>query len=139
MTLQTKQTITHSNHYMKTDGLLSGQRIIELLTTRLKEITDREMQNESRIYLYSTGTYWVAFERSAFLLYKLYPSCGTMLFNMEKSMQHLMMTFVPYSSLPRDKRLAFCKRRDDYMEARAGTFTMKEYGTWYRRQEKKYS
>lgn len=125
---------------MKTEGALSGQRIIELVTTRLKEITDKEMLNETRIHLYSTGTYWVAFERSAFQLQKLYPSCGTMLFNMEKSLQHLLMAFVPHSALSNDKRLTTCRRCKDYMEAHTdGTFTLKEYGMWYRRIERKYS
>lgn len=39
-----------------------------LLETKLSEIMDNEDSNTSTIHLYHTGSYWVAFEKSAYLL-----------------------------------------------------------------------
>ncbi len=39
-----------------------------LLTKDLKNILKKELHNENRINLYGVGEYWVAFEKSAYLL-----------------------------------------------------------------------
>ena len=46
----------------------SGVRLISLLGNHLKEILKRESDNRAFIHLYCTGPYWVAFEKSAYLL-----------------------------------------------------------------------
>lgn len=43
-------------------------RINSLLTTDLEKIVGQEMHNENRVNLYDVGEYWVAFEKSAYLL-----------------------------------------------------------------------
>lgn len=43
-------------------------RINTLLTTDLKKILGLELYNENRVNLYDIGEYWVAFEKSAYLL-----------------------------------------------------------------------
>ncbi len=44
----------------------SGIRLMLLLKGHLREIMDRECANQTSIHLYCTGSYWVAFERSAY-------------------------------------------------------------------------
>jgi hypothetical protein len=39
---------------------------------------DRERANLISIHLYCTGSYWVAFERSAYQLYRAFPDSETM-------------------------------------------------------------
>lgn len=45
---------------------------IELLQSRLPDILSKEANNERYMYLYDAGNYWMAFERSAYMLSKLY-------------------------------------------------------------------
>ena len=54
-------------HYGKKEDR-SGVRLISLLGNHLKEILKREADNRAFIHLYCTGPYWVAFEKSAYLL-----------------------------------------------------------------------
>lgn len=54
-------------HYGKKEDR-SGVRLISLLGNHLKEILKRESDNRAFIHLYCTGPYWVAFEKSAYLL-----------------------------------------------------------------------
>lgn len=49
------------------------ERINTLLETDLKKILRQEMQNEDRIILYDVGEYFVAFEKSAYLLEQWVP------------------------------------------------------------------
>ncbi|MDD2954047.1 MAG: hypothetical protein PHC95_12940 [Parabacteroides sp.] len=51
----------------------SGIRLMQLLKEHLREIMDRERTNLASIHLYSTGSYWVAFERSAYQLRRVFP------------------------------------------------------------------
>ncbi|WP_165154876.1 hypothetical protein [Parabacteroides sp. ZJ-118] len=54
-------------------SLPSGVRLVRLLNERLAEIMDRERANRNAIHLYCTGPYWVAFERSAYQLRRMFP------------------------------------------------------------------
>ena len=45
---------------------------IELFQNRLSDILFKEANNERYMYLYDTGSYWMAFEKSAYMLSKLY-------------------------------------------------------------------
>ena len=56
----------------------SGIRLMNLLRERLTEIMDRERTNQNSIHLYCTGAYWVAFECSAYQLYRAFPDSETM-------------------------------------------------------------
>lgn len=48
-------------------------RLISLLENHLKEILGREADNRACVHLYCTGPYWVAFEKSAYLLRQVSP------------------------------------------------------------------
>ena len=56
----------------------SGLRLMNLLREHLTEIMDRERANQNSIHLYCTGAYWVAFECSAYQLYRAFPDSETM-------------------------------------------------------------
>lgn len=52
---------------------MPGVRLMALLENRLTDILDKERDNRCAVHLYNIGTYWVAFERSAYQLYRLFP------------------------------------------------------------------
>ena len=52
---------------------MPGMRLMALLENHLLDILDKEHDNHTAIHLYSTGTHWVAFERSAYQLLCLSP------------------------------------------------------------------
>ena len=54
-------------------SLPSGIRLVTLLNEHLNEIMGRERVNRTSIHLYCTGSYWVAFERSAYQLRRAFP------------------------------------------------------------------
>ena len=62
----------------KESEIPSGIRLMLLLKERLVEIMDRERVNRNSIHLYCTGPYWVAFECSAYQLYRAFPDSETM-------------------------------------------------------------
>ena len=51
---------------------------MSLLREHLDEIMGRERTNLTSIHLYCTGPYWVAFERSAYQLYRAFPDSEIM-------------------------------------------------------------
>lgn len=51
----------------------SGVRLMTLLHEKGSEILKREADNDHFIHLYCTGPYWVAFEKSAYLLRQIAP------------------------------------------------------------------
>ena len=59
-------------------SLPSGIRLMSLLREHLDEIMGRERTNLTSIHLYCTGPYWVAFERSAYQLYRAFPDSEIM-------------------------------------------------------------
>ena len=59
-------------------SLPSGVRLVALLNEHLGDIMSRERTNTASIHLYCTGPYWVAFECSAYQLYRAFPDSETM-------------------------------------------------------------
>lgn len=51
----------------------SGLQLMELIEHNIQEILGKEESNVSEIRLYKTGSYWVAFEKSAYLLTSVSP------------------------------------------------------------------
>lgn len=51
---------------------------MNLLRERLTEIMDRERTNQNSMHLYCTGSYWVAFERSAYQLHRAFSDSETL-------------------------------------------------------------
>lgn len=63
---------------MKKENVIpSGIRLVMLLNEHLNEIMNREHSNRTSIHLYCTGPYWVAFERSAYQLLRVFPDSET--------------------------------------------------------------
>lgn len=72
----------------------SGIRLQQLIQNHHAEIVESEMNNDRFIHLYAIGTYWVAFERSAFRLNALFRQCETTLFRVPGYPDYVVMASV---------------------------------------------
>ena len=61
----------------RTTSMPSGIRLQQLIQNRYKEILAREKNNDKFIHLYDIDAYWVAFERSAYQLRRVFPDSET--------------------------------------------------------------
>ena len=58
----------------------AGLRLMSFLAAHGREILDREKDNTASVHLYGAGAYWVAFERSACQMCRLFPQSETAVF-----------------------------------------------------------
>ena len=67
-----------------------------LIKDHHKDILDRERNNGNFIHLYNIGTYWVAFERSAFQVDNIFQGCEICLFMIPGYPGYVVMASVPH-------------------------------------------
>ena len=79
-----------------TKALPAGIRLQMLIKDHHKDILEREKNNGKFIHLYNIGTYWVAFERSAFRVDKIFQGCEISLFMVPGYPEYVVMASVPY-------------------------------------------
>lgn len=56
----------------------SGYKLLDLIGREINEILMKESCNDRFMYLYDTGNYWMAFEKSAFKLCTMYANAAVM-------------------------------------------------------------
>ena len=110
----------------------SGIRLMLLLKERLVEIMDRERANRNSIHLYCTGPYWVAFECSAYQLYRAFPDSETMPLRLFAYPFPIVMVSVTDRSL-RSYARKHILRRDgsDYKLLTVPGRPMADYHVWH--------
>lgn len=64
------------------DGGPPWKRLLGLVEERHAEILERERGNGRLAYLYDAGAYWVAFERSAWRLCRLFPQAEVLVLHL---------------------------------------------------------
>ena len=79
-----------------TKALPAGIRLQMLIKDHHKDILDRERNNGNFIHLYNIGTYWVAFERSAFRVDNIFQRCEISLFMVPGYPEYVVMASVPH-------------------------------------------
>ena len=116
----------------ETCGVPSGIRLMNLLRERLTEIMDRERANRNSIHLYCTGAYWVAFECSAYQLYRAFPDSETMPLRLFAYPFPIVMVSVTDRSL-RSYARKHILRRDgsDYKLLTVPGFSLADYREWH--------
>ena len=77
------------------DSVPSGIRLQRLIQNHHAEILNREKDNNKFIYLYNIGTYWVAFEQSAYRLNSIFLQCEISLFMIPDRPDYVVMASVP--------------------------------------------
>lgn len=110
-----------------------------MINTRALDIAKREAANRDRMCLYSTGTYWVAFEHSAYFLSRLFPDLESMMLN-HPSYPFPIIAF----SVPADMFLDYktkheaIRRKEDYIEYKVNSLKLQDYGTWHQQMVEEY-
>jgi len=110
----------------------SGIRLMNLLREHLTEIMDRERANQNSIHLYCTGPYWVAFERSAYQLYRVFPDSETMPMRLYAYPFPIVMVSVTDRSLGAYVRKHILRRDDkDYKQLTVPGLPLSAYREWH--------
>lgn len=111
----------------------SGVRLIALLEKHLKEILSREADNRSLIHLYCTGPYWVAFEKSAYLLHRVSPRAMVTPLSLTTYPFPIVMVSVSDRELRSYTRThLFQCDGGDYGRLAVSTRTLEGYREWHR-------
>ena len=96
------------------------------------EIVRRERTNKSSVHLYNVGNWWVAFERSAYLLSRLYPDGYVSVLRMKKNGEKPLIM----EGISKPELSALCQSHtvlhsdDDYMVVSAETCDSLLYAEW---------
>ena len=113
-------------------SLPSGIRLMSLLREHLDEIMGRERTNLTSIHLYCTGLYWVAFERSAYQLYRAFPDSEIMPMRLYAYPFPIVMVSVTDRLLRSYARKHILKRDEsDYKLLTVPEIPMADYRTWH--------
>ena len=113
-------------------SLPSGIRLVTLLNEHLNEIMDRERTNRTSIHLYCTGSYWVAFERSAYQLRRVFPDSETMPLRLFAYPFPIVMVSVTDRSLRSYARKHILRRDEsDYKLLTVPGFSLADYREWH--------
>ena len=113
-------------------SLPSGIRLMSLLREHLDEIMGRERTNLTSIHLYCTGLYWVAFERSAYQLYRAFPDSEIMPMRLYAYPFPIVMGSVTDRLLRSYARKHILKRDEsDYKLLTVPELPMADYRTWH--------
>lgn len=113
-------------------SLPSGIRLMNLLRERLTEIMYRERANQDSIHLYCTGPYWVAFERSAYQLYRVFPDSETMPLRLYAYPFPIVMVSVTDRSLRSYTRKHILRKDEsDYKQLTVPVLPLADYQEWH--------
>lgn len=111
--------------------LSSGFCLQSLLQNEIQTILHQEFDNASAIYLYSTGSHWVAFERSAYQLIRQYPESDLTPFFFDDYPFPVLMASISYFALE-DKTIS------DRMTLTVPKLNQRRYNVWHRKVIKQY-
>ena len=114
-------------------SLPSGVRLVRLLNEHLNDIMNRERANQNSIHLYCTGPYWVAFERSAYQLCRLFPRSETSVIRFITYPFPVVMAAVTDAELRAYSRRHILRIAEpDYRVLTTGEFPPERYREWHR-------
>lgn len=110
----------------------SGIRLKNLIQNHHAEILSKEKNNDRFIHLYSIGTYWVAFERSACRLNDIFPYSELSLFRVPDRLEYVVMASVPVDEAEAyfHKHIVFSKE-DDHKVLSVTPLLVSDYYKWH--------
>ena len=110
----------------------SGIRLMLLLKGHWGEIMDRECANQTSIHLYCTGSYWVAFERSAYQLRRAFPDSEITPLRLFAYPFPIVMVSVTDRSLRSYARKHILRRDEtDYVVLTVPESSLTDYRRWH--------
>lgn len=121
----------------KESEIPSGIRLMLLLKGHLRESMNRECANQTSIHLYCTGSYWVAFERSAYQLRRAFPDSEITPMRLYAYSFPVVMVSVTDRSLRSYARRHILRRDDkDYKQLTVPELSAPAYQAWHTREVK---
>lgn len=121
----------------KESEIPSGIRLMLLLKGHLREIMNRECANQTSIHLYCTGSYWVAFERSAYQLRRAFPDSEITPMHLYAYPFPVVMVSVTDRSLRLYERKHIAKQNGaDYKLLTVSELSAPAYQAWHTREVK---
>ncbi len=109
----------------------SGLSLQSLLQKEIKNILKKEVGNTDAMYLYGTGTYWVAFENSAYQLCQQCEEVELTPFFFDDYPFPVLMASISYFALE-DKTIS------DRMTLTVPKLNQRRYNVWHRKVIKQY-
>ena len=104
----------------------------QLLQTKIAYITHIEQQNRDRIHLYNAGSYWLAFERSAYKLEQTIGGVMTQALSLTNYPLPVVLASIPATALQAlCNRNAVCKQSSSYIELSTTPISTACYTIWY--------
>lgn len=112
----------------------SWQRLKTLLENHHKDILKREASGRGDfIYLYDTGDYWVAFERSAFMLRRIFPESDIVVLHLKTWLFPVVMVSVADSDFRKYSRIHTAHPMGpDRRVLPGGTVSLEQYTRWHK-------
>ena len=112
----------------------SWQRLKTLLENHHKDILKREASGRGDfIYLYDTGDYWVAFERSAFMLRRIFPESDIVVFHLKTWLFPVVMVSVADRDFRKYSRIHTARPMGpDRRVLPGGTVSLEQYTRWHK-------
>ena len=109
------------------------QTLNELITNHIMTILNEEMSGWNRIHLYAIGEHWVAFERSAYALSRIFKdSLPITVLNMKNYPFPVIMCSVHYAEIEfGHPAFSFAKKTLDYRLIKIDTIDRDEYRAWH--------
>lgn len=116
-----------------TDTKTNFQTLNELITNHIMTILNEEMSGWNRIHLYAIGEHWVAFERSAYALSRIFKdSLPIAVLNMKNYPFPVIMCSVHYEEIEFGHHdFSFAKKTLDYRLIKIDTINRDEYRAWH--------
>ena len=107
----------------------------QLLLTKIDHITRTEQQNRDRIHLYNAGSYWLAFERSAYKLEQTIGGVMTQALALTNYPLPVVLASIPVTALQTlCSHNAVCKQSSSYIELSTSPISTARYTIWYNRE-----
>lgn len=112
----------------------SWQRLKTLLENHHKDILKREASGRGDfIYLYDTGDYWVAFERSAFMLRRIFPESDIVVLHLKTWLFPVVMVSVADRDFRKYSRIHTARPMGpDRRVLPGGTVSPEQYTRWHK-------
>lgn len=109
-----------------------------LIETNHGTILGREKNNHNHIHLYAYGSYWAAFEQSAYQLCRLFPGSSTAILQIKDYPFPAIMAMLPDKELHTPKAVQYPTRTvtPDYRIMAVPNLTPTRYRAWYTRRLK---
>ena len=116
-----------------TETIKNFQTLNELITNHIMTILNEEMSGWSRIHLYAIGEHWVAFERSAYALSKIFrDSLPITVLDLKNYPFPVIMCSIHYSEIEFGRHtFSFAKKTLNYRQINVDSISRDEYRTWH--------